>query len=107
MATEFKNSKVDVGITDTTLYVCPAATTAVVFNLYLANVDNTEAINITVKVWDDSDSTLQEVSGVDTPVPVGSALDFGKISLETGDEIRIIASKVDSITAFCNILQLT
>lgn len=103
----FRNASAQIGITDTDVYVCPAATQTVIFGLFISNTEGIESVNVTVKVYDSSGTVLRIISGKDTPIPVGSALDFGKISLETGDVLRVIASKAGAIEAWCNILEIT
>jgi len=107
MANTFKNASVIIGITDTDIYTCPAATNAVIFGLIISNTEGIETVNVTIKVYDDSGSILRTISGKDTPIPVGAALDYGKVSLETGDVLRAISSKVNALEAWANILEIT
>lgn len=112
MPNAFKNASSAIGITDTDVYQCPAATTAVVFNLYISNVDGTVPINVDVKVYDDSavagsPSLPTKQIGKTIPIPAGSTLDFGKISLEALDKIQVKAAAVNSIEVFANILEIT
>jgi len=111
MATnQFINASAEVGITDTTIYKCPSAvagTSAVVFSSYLANKDGTEIVNITVKVYDASGAILRTITGKDTPINVGATLVLDKISLEEDDEVRVAASKANSVDAFFSILLVT
>lgn len=107
MSNNFKNAIIPLGITDTDIYTCPGATESIVFRLLISNTEGIEPVNVTIKVYDDSGSVLRTISGKDTPVPVGSALDYGKIVLETGDVLRGIASKVDALEAAASILEIT
>jgi len=107
MANTFKNASVAVGITRTTLYTCPALTTAVVFSLYLANVDGAAPVNAVVEVYDDSAAVHRKITGVDTPIPIGSSLEVGKIALEAGDILKVTADVAGDLEAFANILEIT
>lgn len=108
MATNaFKNASIEVGLTDTLGYTCPAGKSAVVFESYVSNKDGTESVNITVKVYDSSGTILRTITGKDTPINVGGALLLGKISLEENDEIRVAASKASAVDAFFSILEIT
>lgn len=107
MANAFKNASIEIGITDTTVYTCPALTSAVVFSSYLSNKIGTNSVNITVKVYDSSGTILRTITGLDTPINIGATLTLDKIALETGDEIRIIASEVSAVDAFLSILEIT
>lgn len=107
MANAFKNASIEIGISDTLVYTCPAATSAVIFAGYISNKDGTESINITMKVWDASATTLRVISGKDTPINVGGALTIEKISLEEDDQIHIVSSKAAACDAFLSILEIT
>jgi len=106
MANTFKNASAQVGLSAVAVYTAPAATAAVVFGLYLANIDNTEVILVDVEVFDDSGALVRTV-GKQLPVPIGSTLDFGKITLEENDALRVTASKAASIDAFANVLEIS
>lgn len=107
MANVFKNASIEIGVTDTLVYTCPAATSAVVFSSYLSNKDGTESVNITVKVYDDSGAVTRTLTGKDTPINVGATLTLDKIALEANDELRIVASKASAVDAFLSILEIT
>ena len=107
MPNTFKNASViNSGVsTRTDVYTCPALTTSVVFTAYFSNI-TVSPTNVTVEVYDDS-GTAHKVIGKDLPIPVSSTLEFGKISLETGDKVVITSQNDASVEAFLNILEIT
>ena len=106
MANAFKNASAQILTTSTAIYTTPALTSAVVFSLYFSNVDGVNPVDITVEVYDDS-GALTRTLGLDLPIPVGSTLEFGKISLETGDILQAKSSSNVDVEAFANILEIT
>ena len=50
MANTFKNAAVAIGNTNTTVYTCPASTSAVVHAVYISNVDGTNDVQGTVSL---------------------------------------------------------
>lgn len=107
MASSFKNAAVVLTNTSRTdLYTTPAATTAVVHNLTIANIDGVNSANITIEFYDAS-ATTYFILGKNTPVPGGSSLIFDKpINLETGDKISLTASAGNDLSAFASIMQI-
>ena len=67
----FKNASITVGTTDTDVYTCPAATSAVMFAGYISNKNGTKIINIGLKVYDDSGAFVKELLGINTPINIG------------------------------------
>ena len=104
MANAFKNSSAQILTTSTPIYTTPALTS--VFSLYFSNVDGVNPVDITVEVYDDSGAVTRTL-GKDLPIPVGSTLEFGKISLETGDIIQAKSSANVDVEAFANVLEIT
>ena len=108
MASSFKNAAVELSSTSRTdLYTTPAATTAVVHNLTIANIDGTSSADVTIEFYDSSATTYFKLS-YNTPVPAGSTLIFDKpINLETGDKISLTASAGGDLSAYASIMQIT
>jgi hypothetical protein len=108
MASSFKNAAVNLTTTDRTdLYTTPSATSAVVHNLTITNIDGVASANITIEFYDSSATTYYKLAYV-VPVPGGSTLIFDKpINLETGDKISLTASAADDLSGFASILQIT
>lgn len=108
MASTFKNAAVNLTSTSRTdLYTTPSATTAVVHNLTIANVDGTNSANITIEFYDSSATTYFKLAQ-DVPVPAGSTLIFDKpINLETGDKISLTASAANDLTGFASVMQIS
>jgi len=106
MANAFKNSSAKLLTTSTTIYACPAATQSVVFGLYFSNVDGTNDSSFTVEVFDNS-TGLTRTLGKGIPVPIGSTVQFGKITLEANDILKAFAPIINDIEAFANILEVT
>ena len=102
MANVFKNSTdTAVGTSPSTSYTVPAATTAVMIGMTVANVHSQQVI-ISV-----------QVAGVylvkEAPVPVGSSLSVldGKIILEASDTVVVTSSEAASIDVIISILEQT
>lgn len=108
MANTFKNASASILTTSTDIYTAPATVgaSAVVFSLYFSNVDTLNPADVTVEVYDNSATSTRTIGSV-LPVPVGSTLDFGKITLEENDVLRAKSSAVSDIEAFANILEIT
>ena len=102
MANVFKNSTdTAVGTSPSTSYTVPAATTAVMIGMTVANIHSQQVI-ISV-----------QVAGVylvqEAPVPVGSSLSVldGKIILEASDTVVVTSSEAASIDVIISILEQT
>ena len=102
MANVFKNSTdTAVGTSPSTSYTVPAATTAVMIGMTVANIHSQQVI------------MSVQVAGVylvkEAPVPVGSSLSVldGKIILEASDTVVVTSSEAASIDVIISILEQT
>jgi hypothetical protein len=107
MASSFKNAATNLTTTSRTdLYTTPSATTSVVHNLTIANIDGTNTANVTIEFYDSSATTYYKLAYL-VPVPAGSTLIFDKpINLETGDKVSITADVANRLTAYASIMQI-
>ena len=107
MANTFKNAAKAVGNTNTTLYTCPASTTAVLHAVFISNVDGTNDATIDVLVTDNSaGSDFYIMKTVN--VPADSSLVIEKpINLEAADILKVKASVAGDLEAFASVLEMT
>ena len=107
MANTFKNAAVAVRNTNTTLYTCPAATSAVVHAVFISNVDGTNDASVDLFVTDNSaGSDFHLMKTVN--VPADSSLIIEKpINLEASDILKIKASASGDLEAFASVLEMT
>jgi len=105
MANTFVNASASILTTPTDIYVCPLNTSSVVYALYFSNVNGVSGTDVTVEVWDSSTSSIITL-GKNLPIPVGSTLEFGKVSLEQNDVIRASAPLAGDIQAFASVLEI-
>jgi hypothetical protein len=107
MANTFKNAAVAIGNTNTTVYTCPSATSAVVHAVYISNVDGTNDATVDVLVTDNSQgSNFHIMKTVD--VPADSSLVIEKpINLEANDILICKASAAGDLEAFASVLEIT
>ena len=107
MANSFKNASKAVGNTNTTLYTCPASTTAVIHAVFISNVDGTNDATIDVLVTDNSaGSDFYIMKTVN--VPADSSLVIEKpINLEAADILKVKASVAGDLEAFASVLEMT
>ena len=106
MANTFVNASASILTTPTDIYICPLNTSSVVYSLYFSNIDGISDTNVTVEVWDSSASSTRTL-GKNLPIPVGSTLEFGKVSLEQNDVLRASAPLVGDVQAFASILEIS
>lgn len=100
MANTFKNyTSASVGTSEQTVYTVPAATTAVVIGL---NIANREASTITVSAELGTTYIVK-----DAPIPAGSALSVldGKIIAETGETISVTSNTAASADVIVSVLE--
>ena len=108
MANTFKSAATGSTTAVTTMYTCPAATSAVVHAMYLSNVDGTNDATVTVSVsgsanFDDRRYILKTVD-----VPADSTVVIEKpINLGAGDKLETQASANGDIDVFASILEMT
>ena len=83
------------------IYTCPAATTAVVIALQIANVDASATVTVDVYLDDQTDKVHLVKNH---PILVGAASQVidGKVVLQTSDDIDVIATggNVDVIMTY-------
>lgn len=97
------------GITD--VYTAPsgnAADRAVVLSCIAANIDGTNAVDISLQVATSGDSKLSSVAHTIT-VPADSSLELiaNKLVLEQGEKLRAIASTASGIDMTVSALEIT
>jgi len=100
MANTFKNyTGASIGTAPSTVYTVPAATTAVIIGL---NIANREASSITISAQLGSTYIVK-----DAPIPAGSALSVldGKIIAETGETITVTSDTASSADAIVSVLE--
>ena len=110
MANTFKNGvTAGVGASATTVYTCPASTTAVVIGVTLCNLKTT-GVQGTLQVLDTSASTTVHVLK-SAPIPSGSSLVVvggeQKIVLEAGDLLKVQASEASAIDVTLSVLEIS
>lgn len=111
MAETFKNNDgVAVTSTEADLYVCPAATTAVVISCRVTNIDGTSDDTVNVKVTTSGDVNMSHVAKTIT-VPANSSLELAgtsKFVLEAGEKLRIQgAAASGDLEAFVSVLEIS
>lgn len=116
MANEFKNFRANVvGATDTVIVpesggtvnsrTRSAASTAIVFAVYIANVDTVNDVTVDIDTYD---GTTAYPLGKSLPVPAGSTLYFNKpIVLETTERLRVRTALSSDITVTAPTLVIT
>lgn len=112
MANVFKNAKVAVGNTATSIYTAPAATTSIVIGCVFANVDGTNACNLTCTWTDDSDSDAITNLCYLVSIPPNSSIALigganGKLVLEAGDILKATAGATGDLEATVSVLEIS
>ena len=108
MANTFKNAATGSNTALTTMYTCPAATSAVVHAIYLSNVDGTNDATVNIAVsgstyFDQRSYLLKTVN-----VPADTTIVIEKpINLGAGDKLETQASAIIDIDVFASILEIT
>lgn len=106
MANSFKNSGVAITTSRTTLYTCPANTTAVITGLFVSNVDGTSNADVTIEATVDGGTTYIHV-GKTLSVPADSTMIVDKaINLEAGDILACTSSAAGDLEAFASIMEI-
>ena len=111
MAETFKNNDgVAVTSTEADLYVCPAATTAVVISVRVTNVDGVNDDTVNVKVTTGADVNMSHLAK-EMSVPADTSLELAgtsKIVLEAGEKLRIQgAAASGDLEAFVSVLEIS
>ena len=92
----------------TTMYTCPAATSAVVHAMYLSNVDGTNDATISISVSGSANFDTRRYLLKTVDVPADSTVVIEKpINLGAGDKLEAQASQTASIDVFASILEMT
>jgi|TARA_B100001778_G_scaffold259812_1_gene220202 hypothetical protein len=108
MANTFKSAATGSTTAVTTMYTCPAATSAVVHAMYLSNVDGTNDATITVSISGSANFDTRRYLLKTVDVPADSTVIIEKpINLGTGDKLETQASANDDIDVFASILEIT
>ena len=92
--------------TDMTIYTVPAATTAVIIGLTIANkIANSVTVDVKIDLV-----SLNDVSiGLNLRIPAGSSLDAlaGKVVLETTDKITVRCDTLNGIDTALSVMEIT
>ena len=108
MANTFKlKTKANVGVTTTSVYVVPSATTTVVIGVTLANTTGS-SINVGIGINRGSQDDVKLMKSV--PIPQGSSFEFmggNKIVLETTDTLVAESDVNNSLDVALTIMEIT
>ena len=108
MANTFKSAATGSTTGLTTMYTCPAATTAVVHAVYLSNVDGTNDATVNVAISGSANFDHRSYILKTVDVPADSTVVVEKpINLGAGDKLETQASANDDIDVFASILEIT
>lgn len=108
MAETFKMLNQTLTTVEANVYVCPAATQAIIFLAQAANSDGTNSADVTIFATDSSAGSKKYLTRT-VPVPSDSATSFltGKLVLEANDYISGLASANSAIDVTISVLQIT
>lgn len=111
MANTFKLKTLDgsaiAANTASTVYTSPAATTAIVLGLTLANI-TAATIYVTVLIDNADGDNINFLKSV--PIPTGSSIEVmagNKVNLETGDIIKVKSDVANSLDTCLSIMEQT
>jgi len=109
MAEVFRMLNQSLTTAEANVYVCNAATRAIVFLGQLANSDGANSADATIYATDSSNSNSKKFLTKTVPVPADSATTFltGKLVLEGGDFISGLASSNSHIDVTISVLEIT
>ena len=104
----FKNAKLALTTTAATIYTCPASTVAIVLMCQAANIDGTNAADVTVSWTDASDSNAETKLASTISVPADAALSCldGKLVLEAGDALKGLASADGDLVITVSVMEM-
>lgn len=109
MAQTFKNARAVLADTATTVYTCPAGTTAIVIGCQVTNVDN--ANNCDLQFWWTDSSNTDAITSLAYDVIVPSRASYepigGKLVLEAGDTVKGLGSAASDLEVSLSILELS
>lgn len=106
MPNTFKNVLASSASTLTTVYTCPAATTAIVIGCQASNRANTGTVALDLKV----DSGAQsEFLLNDVAIPQNASLQCiaGKLVLEAGDLLRAQTGSANDVSLIVSVLEIS
>jgi|AACY02.16.fsa_nt_gi hypothetical protein len=112
MAEAFERSSTSLTTTGTTdIYTAPsgnAADRAVILGCIAANIDGTNAVDVTIDVTTSGDSKLSSI-GQTITVPADSSVEFiaNKLILKQGEKLRATASAASGIDCTVSALEIT
>lgn len=109
MAVEtYKMKNVSLTTAEANVYVCPAATSAIIFLGQAANSDGANSADLTMYATDASASSKKYLARK-VPIPAGAASTFltGRLVLKANDYISGFASANSSIDITVSYLELT
>ena len=105
MANTYKNKSFDLTTTTlTTVYTCPANTTALVKTIQMTN--DTGTVNVEVYLRDDSASTEVEIAHLTMSARSTDNFAYGTIVLEAGDSLKVQAATANTVTGVLSILEI-
>ena len=108
MANTFKSAATGSTTAVTTLYTCPAATSAVVHAMYLSNIDGTNDADISVSISGSANFTTRRHLMKTVLVPADSTLIIEKpVNLGAGDILETKATSNGDLEVFASILEIT
>ena len=110
MAIAYTNRRAALGTSYTTVYTCPANTTAVVLLAQVANVDGVASADVSAQWLDDSAADVATRVAEAVPIPAGSGisvLDNGPLVLEAGDQFQAKASAAGDLEISLAISEIT
>lgn len=109
MADAFRNKLATAGTSATTVYTCPAATTAIVRTIRLCNT-GTNPVTVSVTLTDTSAGVTNELHSLGALYPVGgeSIGNGNEVAvLEAGDIIKASASEASVVKVTLAVLEIT
>ena len=110
MANTFNNAQLELTTSTQTLYQASTATGAVsiVLSVLVANIDGTNAADVTVQKTDSSDTDQSYIAWT-IPVPADSALELipNKLVLKSGEKLRGLASAAGDLDVTISVLEIT
>lgn len=109
MAESYKSVNADLGTTaDTSIYQCPASTTAVVLLCQIANIDGSNSVDVNVDYYDSSATSAKALAST-ISVPADSSFNpiGGKLVLEAGDQLRAWAGAASDAEIVISVVEIT
>ena len=105
MANPYTNKSFDLTTTAlTTVYTCPANTTALVKTIQMTNDSGT--VNVEVYLADTSASTEVEIAHLTMSARSTDNFAYGTIVLEAGDSLKVQAATGSTVTGVLSILEI-